>query len=228
MGSNLTPRHSHPFVSDVCRHRSDVRCCIAQSFDVGGASRTPSSARSARTTRSNWASNVAFSHSQPVKSAASRDLTSSDSVGSVFPSQSTVWRDHKWGENWAKGPGGCRRSPNGSPQSQAITRTTGMAVAVRSCWRWVRAEPTSRLRRRSMRRIPCDRLLSTPARSAYWGFLPNPPQRNTSARASAARRRRRHHALDPADGRCPARARRAGDRAARAVAPTRRPRCCGH
>ena len=156
-------------------------------------------------------------------------MAKTDSVGSVFPSQSTVWRDHGWGEHWAKGPGGCRRSPNGSPQSQAITRTTGLAVAVRSCWRCVRAKPTSRLRRRSTRRIPGDRLLSTPARSASWGFLPNPPKRYSSARASAARRRRRHHAArSSADGRGPARARRAGDRAARAVAPTRRPRCCGH
>ena len=32
----------------------------------------------------------------------------------------------------------------------------------------------------------------------------------------------------PADGRGPARARRAGDQAAHAVAPTRRPRCGGH
>ena len=156
-------------------------------------------------------------------------MAKTDSVGSVIPSQSTVWRDHGWGDNGAQGPGGCRRSPNGSPQSQAITRTTGMAIAVRSCGRCVRAKPTSRLRRRSTRRIPCDRLLSTPARSASWGFVPNLPQRYTSARTSTARRRRRHHAArSSADGRCPARARRAGDRAARAVAPTRRPRCGGH
>ena len=86
--------------------------------------------------------------------------------------------------------GGCRRSPNGSPQSQAITRTTCMAVAVRSCWRCVRAKPTSRLRRRSTRRIPGDRLLSTPARSASWGFLPNPHKVYFGACASAAPRRR--------------------------------------
>jgi hypothetical protein len=37
-----------------------------------------------------------------------------------------------------------------------------MAVAVRSCWRCVRAKPMYRLRRRSKRRVPCERLLSTP------------------------------------------------------------------
>src|SRR5262249_10889181 len=37
-----------------------------------------------------------------------------------------------------------------------------------------------------------------------------------------------HAARSPMDGRCPARARRAGDRVARAVAPTHRPRCGGH
>jgi hypothetical protein len=42
-----------------------------------------------------------------------------------------------------------------------------MAVAVRSCWRCVRAKPRYRLWRRSTRRIPCERRLSTPARSAY-------------------------------------------------------------
>jgi hypothetical protein len=39
-----------------------------------------------------------------------------------------------------------------------------MAVAVRSCWRCVRAQPRSRLWRRSTRRVPCERLRSTPAR----------------------------------------------------------------
>jgi hypothetical protein len=42
-----------------------------------------------------------------------------------------------------------------------------MAVAVRSCWRCVRANPRYRLRRRSKRRPPCERLLSTPARRVY-------------------------------------------------------------
>jgi hypothetical protein len=74
------------------------------------------------------------------------------------------------GASWAKRPGCRRRSPRGSPQSQAITRTTCMAVAVKRCWRCVRARPMYRLWRRSKRRIPCERLLFTPARRAYWGL----------------------------------------------------------
>jgi hypothetical protein len=29
-------------------------------------------------------------------------MAKTDAVGSVFPSQSTVWRNHGWGEHWAK------------------------------------------------------------------------------------------------------------------------------
>lgn len=51
--------------------------------------------------------------------------------------------------------------------SQALTWTTGMAVASRRGWQCVRATPRYRIRRRSKRRPPCDRRLPTPARSAY-------------------------------------------------------------
>jgi hypothetical protein len=47
-----------------------------------------------------------------------------------------------------------------------------MAIAVRSGWRGGRAKPRSRLRRRSKRRVPCERRLSTPARSAYGAVNP--------------------------------------------------------
>ncbi len=45
-----------------------------QSLDAGGFSRAISSVRSAFSTRSNSASNLALSRCQPVKSAASRVL----------------------------------------------------------------------------------------------------------------------------------------------------------
>ena len=48
-----------------------------------------------------------------------------------------------------------------------MTRTTFMAVAFRSCCRYVRANPMYRLRRRSKRRTAWERVLSTPARRAY-------------------------------------------------------------
>jgi hypothetical protein len=50
-----------------------------------------------------------------------------------------------------------------------ICRARDMHVSrTNPCWRCVRAKPRYRLCRRSKRRIPCERLLSTPDRRAYW------------------------------------------------------------
>jgi hypothetical protein len=95
-------------------------------------------------------------------------LVTTDFVGSVLPSQRPVWRDHGWGERRATWPSGRRRAPPGSPRSQAITRTTGRAVAGRSGGRCGRARPRDRLRRRATRRPPCARRRSPPARRASW------------------------------------------------------------
>ena len=64
--------HGHPFESDVCGRWSDIRSCDAQSFDAGGASRAPSSARSACMTLSNALSNFGLLRFQPVKSSGVR------------------------------------------------------------------------------------------------------------------------------------------------------------
>jgi hypothetical protein len=57
------------------------------------------------------------------------------------PSQRTAWHDKGYGASWAKCHGFRRRSPQGSPRGQAITRTTFIAVALNSCGRCVRANP---------------------------------------------------------------------------------------
>src|SRR4051794_5599085 len=56
-------------------HVAGIRLVVRRiySLEGGGGVRPPSSARSARTTFSNSASNLALSCSQPVKSPASRD-----------------------------------------------------------------------------------------------------------------------------------------------------------
>src|SRR5262249_44114732 len=67
-------RNGRSLSSEICARPSIRGFPAPYSFGAGGCSRAPSSARSALTTRSNSRSNFALSRSQPVKSAARRDL----------------------------------------------------------------------------------------------------------------------------------------------------------